>query len=153
MFLAAMRERAAAHFRADVRRVVLGRPARFSEDDAADALAERRLEEAARLAGFDEVFFCEEPVAAAYDFAEALDQPRFVLVADLGGGTSDFTVVRLGCYNGSINTKFQISSNFFCLSNNEVITSINRQCFFIPLGNMNYNRIFTICSNTAYCPK
>lgn len=95
-FLGAMRARANAHFGIDVRRVVLGRPARFSNDADDDLLAETRLGRAARNAGFEDVTFCPEPVAAAYDFAEDLDTPRVVLVADLGGGTSDFTAVRMG---------------------------------------------------------
>ncbi len=95
LFLREMKQRADAHYRADVRRVLLGRPARFSDDDAADALAERRLADAARFAGFDDVHFCAEPVAAAYDFRSRLTEPKVVLVADFGGGTSDFTVARL----------------------------------------------------------
>ncbi len=94
-FLRAMRERACAHFDVDVRSAVLGRPARFSNDPEDDALAERRLRVAAERAGFEQIAFCPEPVAAAYDFAEDLEEPRTVLVADLGGGTSDYTVVRM----------------------------------------------------------
>jgi len=90
-----MRERACAHFDVDVKRVVMGRPARFSNNPDDDAFAEERLGRAARLAGFDEVSFCPEPVAAAYDFAADLGEPKVVLVADLGGGTSDFTLVRM----------------------------------------------------------
>ncbi|MCC7538019.1 MAG: Hsp70 family protein [Deltaproteobacteria bacterium] len=91
-----MRARANAHFGADVRRAVLGRPARFSLDDADDALARERLAEAARIAGFEEVSFLEEPVAAARDFGSSLDAERVALICDFGGGTSDFTVIRLG---------------------------------------------------------
>lgn len=94
-FLSVMRARANAHFGADVRTVVLGRPARFSNVPEDDTLAETRLERAARSAGFESISFCPEPVAAAYDFAEDLTEPRTVMVADLGGGTSDFTVVRM----------------------------------------------------------
>lgn len=93
--LRVMRTRAVAHFEADVTRAVLGRPARFSNDDEEDALAESRLKRAAELAGFTEVSFCPEPVAAAYDFAADLVEPKLVLVVDLGGGTSDFTLVRM----------------------------------------------------------
>ena len=75
--------------------MLLGRPARFSDDGEADALAERRLAGAARFAGFEEVSFCAEPVAAAYDFRSRLGVPKVVLVADFGGGTSDYTVARL----------------------------------------------------------
>lgn len=93
--LRVMRERAVQHFDAEVTRAVLGRPARFSNDDNDDQLAETRLRKAAELAGFTEVSFCPEPVAAAYDFASDLTDPKLVLVVDLGGGTSDFTVVRM----------------------------------------------------------
>ncbi len=99
--LRVMRERACAHFEVDVKRAVLGRPARFSNDAGEDALAEERLGRAAQLAGFTEVSFCPEPVAAAYDFAADLSEPRVVLVADLGGGTSDFTLVRMGAHGFS----------------------------------------------------
>jgi hypothetical chaperone protein len=91
-----MRVRADAHFGTRVTRAVLGRPARFCDDPLDDALAERRLAEAARRAGFDEVTFLPEPIAAARDFGVGIGEDRLVLVADLGGGTSDFTVMRVG---------------------------------------------------------
>ncbi len=94
-FLGELRRRADRHFGVEVDRVVLGRPARFSNDDAEDAFGQRRLERAARLAGFRDVDFCPEPVAAAGAFRGHLDQPRVVLVGDFGGGTSDFTVLRM----------------------------------------------------------
>ncbi|HEY5958250.1 MAG TPA: Hsp70 family protein [Polyangiaceae bacterium] len=94
-FLREMRERACRHYGKDIDRVVLGRPARFSERAEDDDLAVLRLGEAARLAGFREIWFCFEPVAAAYDFASNFERSRTVLIADLGGGTSDFTVVRM----------------------------------------------------------
>lgn len=94
-FLRTMRERANQHFDADVDRVVLGRPAKFSADPDEDRLAEQRLERAALSAGFREVSFCPEPVAAAHDFHLDLDRPTTVLVADFGGGTSDYTIVRM----------------------------------------------------------
>ncbi|HVW24356.1 MAG TPA: Hsp70 family protein [Polyangiaceae bacterium] len=94
VFLREMRARANRHFGADVRRVLLGRPARFSEDAEEDRLAQSRLEGAARFAGFDEVSFCAEPEAAAHDFRAGMRQDCTVLVVDLGGGTSDYTIVR-----------------------------------------------------------
>jgi hypothetical chaperone protein len=90
-----MRVRANRFFDADVTRVVLGRPARFSADDVDDGYAEYRLERAARIAGFTEIAFCPEPIAAAREFRATLAEPRTVLVADFGGGTSDFTVLRM----------------------------------------------------------
>ena len=98
-----MRVRADAHFGVQVTRVVLGRPARFTDDDLDDRFAEQRLERAAKKAGFEEVHFLPEPVAAAREFRAAEAQgrqtstgERTVLVGDFGGGTSDFTVFRIG---------------------------------------------------------
>ncbi len=96
VFLRVMRERANDYFGVEVDRVVLGRPAKFSVDPDKDRHAEHRLDRAARLAGFNHVAFCPEPVAAAHDFQLNLDRPAHVLVADFGGGTSDYTVVRMG---------------------------------------------------------
>ncbi len=95
-FLGAIRRRADAHFGAEVRRVVLGRPALFSERDDDDRFAQYRLERAARVAGFEEIRFCPEPIAAAADFRERLSERRLVLVGDFGGGTSDYTLMHLG---------------------------------------------------------
>ena len=94
-FLRSMRERADRHFGVAVDRVLLGRPARFSGEPGDDRLAQERLERAAKIAGFREVAFCPEPVAAAHDIRLAEERPTLVLVADFGGGTSDFTVVRM----------------------------------------------------------
>lgn len=79
-------------------RVMLGRPVRFagSEGPEADALAEQRLKEAAEQAGFAEVRFELEPIAAAYHYERALTRPELALVADFGGGTTDFCLMRLG---------------------------------------------------------
>lgn len=79
-----------------VTRVLMGRPARFHAQDQYDALAEGRLRTAARLAGFERVEFQVEPVAAARAFEQTLDREVLCLVGDLGGGTTDYTVIRLG---------------------------------------------------------
>jgi hypothetical chaperone protein len=76
-------------------RVVLGRPAEFSENVANDNLAQQRLESAARSSGFTNIEFQLEPIAAAFDYKQQLKSPEVVLVADLGGGTSDFTIMHL----------------------------------------------------------
>lgn len=91
--LRTMRERANEVFETDVKRVLLGRPARYSSNDEHDALAAERMRQAAVLAGFEDVAFFAEPVAAARDFELELDRRRLVLIVDLGGGTSDFSIV------------------------------------------------------------
>jgi hypothetical chaperone protein len=76
---------------------VLGRPVFFVDDDPArDAQAQAALESAARQVGFDDVRFQFEPIAAAFDYERSVGQEQTVLVADIGGGTSDFSVVRVG---------------------------------------------------------
>jgi len=76
--------------------VVLGRPAFFVDDDAeADALAQSQLEAAARMAGFETISFQYEPIAAALDYEQRVDREEIAFVADIGGGTSDFSVVRV----------------------------------------------------------
>jgi hypothetical chaperone protein len=96
-FLATLRERATQNLGTAPRRVVMGRPVHFVDDDAArDAQAEASLRQAVQSVGFDEVSFQLEPIAAALDYEQRLSQESTVLVVDLGGGTSDFTVVRLG---------------------------------------------------------
>lgn len=93
--LGEMRARANRFFGADVKRVVLGRPARFAVKDEDDRFAEYRLERAARSAGFTQIDFLPEPIAAAREFRATLTEPKLVLVADFGGGTSDFTLLRM----------------------------------------------------------
>ncbi|MHB2264291.1 Hsp70 family protein [Aliihoeflea sp. PC F10.4] len=76
--------------------VVLGRPVRFvDEDDAADATAQNQLEAAARVEGFAHVEFQFEPVAAALHYERQIAAEELALVVDIGGGTSDFSVLRL----------------------------------------------------------
>ena len=80
-----------------LRRVVLGRPVYFVDDDPArDARAQDALEAAARAVGFEDVRFQFEPLAAAFDHEARIEAEQRVLVADIGGGTSDFSVVRVG---------------------------------------------------------
>jgi hypothetical chaperone protein len=96
-FLAELRERATQALGSAPTRVVMGRPVHFVDDDPQrDALAQQSLQEAAHAVGFEQVSFQLEPIAAALDFERRLTRESLVLVVDLGGGTSDFTVVRLG---------------------------------------------------------
>ena len=80
-----------------LKRVVLGRPVFFVDDDAErDAAAQAALTQAARSVGFEEISFQYEPIAAALDYESTIDREQVVLVADIGGGTSDFSLVRVG---------------------------------------------------------
>jgi len=95
-FLRFMRSAAGQNLGAPPTSVVLGRPAFFVDDDPrADAAAERQLEAAARVAGFERIAFQFEPIAAALDYEQSVNAEEVALVADIGGGTSDFSVVRV----------------------------------------------------------
>ncbi|MFL9924792.1 Hsp70 family protein [Herbaspirillum lusitanum] len=77
-------------------RVVMGRPVHFVDDDAAaDQLAQDTLAEIARSVGFTDIEFQYEPIAAAFDYESRITREELVLIADIGGGTSDFSLVRL----------------------------------------------------------
>ncbi len=97
LFLGELAERAAGVLGARPRQVVLGRPVHFVDDDAArDAQAQASLRQAAEDAGFEDIAFQLEPIAAALDYERRVERESLVLIADIGGGTSDFTLVRLG---------------------------------------------------------
>ncbi|MBG6080079.1 putative chaperone protein [Rubrivivax gelatinosus] len=96
-YLRHLKRAAEASAGAPLSRVVLGRPVFFVDDDPErDALAAAALEAAARAAGFAEIAFQYEPIAAALDHERHVAAEELVLVADIGGGTSDFSIVRVG---------------------------------------------------------
>lgn len=81
----------------EITAVVHGRPVHFVDgDEKADTKAQGVLEGIARRAGFLHVAFEYEPIAAAYHYEETATAEEVVLIADIGGGTSDFTVIRIG---------------------------------------------------------
>jgi hypothetical chaperone protein len=97
IFIRHLKACAEAFAEAEITAVVHGRPVRFVDDDnAADAKAQRVLEGIARKAGFRDVSFVYEPIAAAWHYEESATVEEIVLVADIGGGTSDFSVIRIG---------------------------------------------------------
>lgn len=80
------------------KRCVIGRPVRYwgAETPEDDARAVERMRGALGKAGFDEVVFEYEPVGAAARYAAKLDHDELIVVADYGGGTTDFSVIRVG---------------------------------------------------------
>lgn len=95
-FIGEMRRRAEQETGAPIERVVLGRPVRFVDDDkVADAEAQGQLEAAARAQGLRHIEFQFEPIAAALDYEQQVSREEIALVVDIGGGTSDFSVVRV----------------------------------------------------------
>ena len=97
IFIRHLKGKAEAFADTEISAVVHGRPVRFVDrDDKADAKAQSVLDGIVRRAGFREVAFVYEPIAAAYHYEETASAEATVLIADIGGGTSDFTVIRIG---------------------------------------------------------
>lgn len=95
-FLRNLRKQLEAHHGSVPESVVLGRPVFFIDgDEAADRTAQDQLEAAAREEGFRHIEFQFEPVAAALNFERELNDEVLALIVDIGGGTSDFSVLRL----------------------------------------------------------
>ncbi len=96
--LADLRRGAERQFHTPVTYAMVGRPVRFvgaeNEEDEEFALA--RLRQAFAVAGFDQVDFEMEPVAAAYAYESTLDHDELILIGDFGGGTSDFSLLHVG---------------------------------------------------------
>lgn len=96
LFLGELKKRAETVAGRQFEEVVLGRPVFFvDEDPQADQEAAATLTEVARKLGFKEVSFQYEPIAAAFDYESVIEREELVLIVDIGGGTSDFSLVRL----------------------------------------------------------
>ncbi len=96
LFLGELKSRAEAIAGREFEQVVLGRPVFFVDDDpAADREAQDTLVDVARKLGFAEISFQYEPIAAAFDYESVIEREELVLIVDIGGGTSDFSLVRL----------------------------------------------------------
>lgn len=96
LFVGELRRRAEGELGAVPDCIVAGRPVRFvDDDDVADRQAQAQLEAAIRAQGFKHVEFQFEPIAAALDSERHVTEEQLALVVDIGGGTSDFTIVRL----------------------------------------------------------
>jgi len=93
-----LRKQAEEQFMQPVRRATVGRPVRFvgAKSEEEDDLALSRLHEAFMAAGFEEVMFELEPVGAAFAYEATLDRDELILIGDFGGGTSDFSLLRVG---------------------------------------------------------
>jgi hypothetical chaperone protein len=96
--LSDLREHAERQFGRPIRHAMVGRPVRFvgAETEEDDAYAVERLRAAFLKAGFESVELELEPVAAAYSYQSTLDHDELILIGDFGGGTSDFSLLRVG---------------------------------------------------------
>jgi hypothetical chaperone protein len=93
-----LREKTEARYGSKIDRAVVGSPVRFvgSDNDDDDTFAEQRLRAAFEIAGYEEIRFEPEPVAAAHFYESTLDHDELILIGDFGGGTSDFSLLRVG---------------------------------------------------------
>jgi hypothetical chaperone protein len=95
-FIAEIKSRAEHSAGRSFEQVVLGRPVYFVDDNpTADQQAEDTLREIARDCGFSEISFQLEPLAAAFHYEQQIQHEQLVLIVDIGGGTSDFSLIRL----------------------------------------------------------
>lgn len=95
-FIGELKKRAESAAGHELDHAVLGRPVHFVDDDpVADQLAQDTLGAVARAVGFKHIEFQFEPIAAAFDYESTLSHEELVLIVDIGGGTSDFSLVRL----------------------------------------------------------
>jgi hypothetical chaperone protein len=93
-----LRHHAERQFGIEIRYAMVGRPVRFvgAETEQDEAFAMVRLSRAFELAGYERIEFAMEPVAAAYAYESTLDHDELILIGDFGGGTSDFSLLRVG---------------------------------------------------------
>jgi hypothetical chaperone protein len=95
-YLSVVKRRAELAVGRELRHVVHGRPVHFVDNAPdSDRKAEQTLRDIAREVGFDDVTFQFEPIAAALDYERQISEERIALIADIGGGTSDFSIIRL----------------------------------------------------------
>ena len=95
-FLHFLKEKLESEVGQPVDNIVLGRPVHFVDDDeAADRRAQNELEKAAHKRGFKNIAFQFEPIAAALDYEQSVAKEELALIVDIGGGTSDFSIVRV----------------------------------------------------------
>ncbi len=95
LFLLELKKRSEQILKTKINRVVIGKPARYSMDPIADEFALHRMRKAAEFAGFTDILFIPEPLAAALEFRREIKSEKIVLIGDFGGGTSDFTVMKM----------------------------------------------------------
>lgn len=113
---------------------VLGRPVHFRENDAqGDKRAEQELHEIAHQVGFKHIEFQYEPIAAAYAHEVNIKQEQLACVIDIGGGTSDFSIIRIGetCRQKSDRTNDILACTGVRIGGNDFDSNLSLK-FFMP---------------------
>lgn len=111
-FIQHLKSKAETHLDKELTQVVMGRPVHFHDSDPIkDKLAQDTLERIAKDLGFKEVLFQYEPIAAALTYEMSIQQEQLALIVDMGGGTSDFTIIRLRPGSSAANRAADVLSN------------------------------------------
>ncbi len=150
VMLGEMRKRANKFAGEDVRKVVLGRPALYSMIPEQDKLAQDRMEAAAKLAGYTEVVFCPEPIAAGLDYIAGDNEEKIILITDFGGGTSDFTLMKIHRGKFSRDDILGLSGIF---SAGDVLDGMMMKDFISPHFGSKYEYQFPGGSNVLQFPR
>lgn len=104
---------AEASLNTELVKVILGRPVRYHDhDDAKDKLAQATMKGIALAQGFKDVEFQFEPIAAALDYESTISSEEIALIVDIGGGTSDFTIIKINGKNKASDRKADILANY-----------------------------------------
>jgi len=111
-FLANIKNAAENQIKNEITKVVIGRPVYFHDDDKIkDQMAQDTLESIAKDLGFKDIAFQYEPIGAALAYESTLQKEQLALIIDMGGGTSDFSVIRLNPKNKAIDRSSDVLSN------------------------------------------
>jgi len=151
VMLGEMRKRANKFTGEDVKKVVLGRPALYSLIPEQDKLAQDRMEAAARLAGYEEIVFCPEPIAAGLDYIAGDNEEKIILITDFGGGTSDFTLMKIQKGKKFSNEDILGLSGIF--SAGDVLDGMMMKDFISPHFGSKYEYQFPGGSNVLQFPR
>ena len=148
--LSDLRTQAEHHLQQPIHHATVGRPVRFvgSESDDDDDFALTRLESALRHAGFHSVTFEMEPIAAAYAYESTLTQDELILIGDFGGGTSDFSLIRVGPTSRTLTRQQRILGNSgLGLAGDAFDARIVRKLVSPALGSESFERSYAQASD------
>lgn len=136
-FVSYMKQKIDASANENVESVVMGRPVHFRDNDpAADDKAQQELERITKKAGFKNVCFQYEPIAAAFAHEQKINSEKLACVIDIGGGTSDFTVIRLSPENRNKadRTKDVLANTGVRIGGNDFDKNLSLNAFMPVLG-------------------
>lgn len=136
-FVSYMKQKIDASANENVESVVMGRPVHFRDNDpAADDKAQQELERITKKAGFKNVCFQYEPIAAAFAHEQKINSEKLACVIDIGGGTSDFTVIRLSAENRNKadRTKDVLANTGVRIGGNDFDKNLSLNAFMPVLG-------------------